>query len=116
VKSVRLIVSALALVVAIVGASTAPAFATGISRKCGTSIHDCCKAPIIKSCCSAQSDDANPGGPTESKVRFAPNVSATPVAVAGTMFLAITPVPRVLMIPPRAHPADLPILHSTLLI
>lgn len=103
--------------VAIVGATAAPAFAEVVHPVCVTNQHECGKtAKIAPCCCGHQADTSNQGGPAQSRTQI--DSAAASVACAfgpspasgyfSTMFRAHAA--------PRAGPVDLPTLFACLLI
>ena len=116
-RSPRILLTAVALVVAILGASAAPAFAGFVHRVCVTNQHECGRtAKIAKCCCGDQADTSQKSGPAQSKTQidttaasvacaFGPSPDAVPFT---TMFRAQNAS--------RAGPVDLPTLFACLLI
>jgi hypothetical protein len=119
VKSLRPAFAALALVVALVGVSTVPAYAGPAREGCAPAVkgaHDCCKTPVLKACCSDRSDASRQGAPAESKVQVNPNLTAAPAIFVVDLASNVRPIVRPQSTPLRAGPLDLPTLLSTLLI
>ena len=116
VKSVRLGLPALALVVAITGTATIPAFAATAHPACIAKQHDCRKMPSLRQCCGGdQSNDSDQSTPASGKaavgVTFVPIAAAfMPAANPGGILL------RAKASPPRAAPVDFPTLFASLLI
>jgi hypothetical protein len=117
VPSLRTAVSALALIVTLIGVATAPAYAGQARRDCAPAArtHDCCKTPVLKACCSDRSDTSNQSGPVQSRVRVNPNFAALPTVLVFDLSAVVRAV-AVTQATPRAGPIDLPTLLSTLLI
>ena len=118
VKSFRTAVSALALIVALVSATVVPVYAVEGAPRCAPQTltdHGCCKAPVLKACCSDRSDPSDQSGPAQPRVHVAPNFSA-----ACSVFVVNTAssirVRAAQNAEPRAGPVDLPTLLSTLLL
>ena len=120
VKSVRSVLSAVALIVAFVGASIVPAYAGQARPACGppaaTAAHECCKTPILKACCTNRSDQSRQSGPTQPRVQVNPNFTAVPPIFVVDLASAFRTTGAIQPTPPRAGPLDLPTLLSTLLI
>jgi hypothetical protein len=116
--TVRASASAVALIVAVLTAATAPMFAAAGHPACTAKHHDCGKAPVFRGCCcddgqSTPSDST----PAHARADVTPIVSAT-AAVTGAVQVALTPHMRVPVhtSPPHQFLVDLPTLHSSLLI
>jgi hypothetical protein len=107
-----------ALVVALVVATGAPAFAALDRPACPTAAqHHCGKVASVKPCCCMDRSGASNQGPVESRIR--PH-SDLPIAGAVTA-LSNLPMPspsnlRPHTAPQRAGPLDLPTLFANLLI
>jgi hypothetical protein len=117
VKSLRAAFAALALIVALTGVATVPAYAGQGRRDCAPAArtHDCCKTPVLKACCADRSDASNQSGPVQSRVRVNPNFTALPTVLVFDLSSVVRAV-AVIQATPRAGPIDLPTLLSTLLI
>jgi hypothetical protein len=122
VKSLRSLVSALALIVSLVGVTTAPAYAVAGPVDCAPmqtmkQAHDCCKAPAtVKACCSDRNDASGQGGPIQSRVQINPNLMPAPGIFVALLSPADRSIVRADGMPPRSGPVDLPTLLSTLLL
>jgi hypothetical protein len=118
VKSVRTVFSAFALIVALIGVSTVPAYAGPARQGCVPAVrgaHDCCKTPVLKACCPDRSDTSNQGAPAQSKVQVNPNFAAAPAIFVVDLALVVRSIAAE-RTHTRAGPGDLPTLLSTLLI
>ena len=118
VKSPRTMLSAIALLVAVIVATGLPALANQVHPICATQQHDCgVAARITTCCCSDEGDAANPGGPAESTVQLNASLTPVPAAFATAAFpdLCRTMV-RPHTSPPCSGPVDLPTLFASLLI
>jgi hypothetical protein len=117
VKSLRPAFSALALIVALIGVATVPAYAGQDRRDCAPAArtHDCCKTPVLKACCSDRSDASNQSGPVQSRVTVNPNLTPLPAVFVPDLSFVVRAVTAA-QATPRAGPIDLPTLLSTLLI
>jgi hypothetical protein len=118
VKSVRTVFSAFALIVALIGVSTVPAYAGPARPGCVSAVrgaHDCCKTPVLKACCPDRSDTSNQRAPAQSKVQVNPNFAAAPAIFVVDLALVVRSVAAE-RTHTRAGPGDLPTLLSTLLI
>jgi hypothetical protein len=119
VKSVRPYITAIGLVITLLGSTSLSAFAAAAHPVCTVKDHDCGKQATIEPwCCGDASNTSDPAGPIVTKV----TITATPASVA-TLFAAIvtptlmhTAVVRAEASPPRAAPVDLPTLFASLLI
>jgi len=110
--------AALALIVALIGGTIAPAFAAERSRACGPmamSAHSCCKTPVLKACCSDQSERSNDRAPAQSRVQVNPNFTVAPAMFVIDVASAVRGIAAD-QAAPRAGPVDLPTLLSTLLL
>jgi len=118
VKSFRTSLSAISLVLAVIGSSSVSAFIAAAHPICAVKHHDCGNAPTIKPCCCGdQSNISDQAGPTTAKVTF----SATLHPVAVVVAAEFVPIPTRAFIsaqfsPPRSSPVDLPTLFASLLI
>ena len=118
VKSLRTVFSAFALIVALIGVSTVPAYAGPVRPSCVPAVkgaHDCCKTPVLKACCPDRSDTSNQGAPAQSKVQVTPNFTAAPAMFVADLALVVRSVAAE-QTHTRGGPGDLPTLLSTLLI
>ena len=117
-KSLRTAFSVLALVVALIGVTTMPAYAGQGRPGCtpAPTAHSCCKTPILKACCSDPSDTSSQGAPAQSKVQLNPNLAAAPAIFVVDLASSVRSTVRPQSTPLRAGPLDLPTLLSTLLI
>jgi hypothetical protein len=119
VKRIRTVFSAFALVVALVAVAAVPAYAGQVRPGCAPVVkgmHDCCKTPVLKACCSDRSERSNQGAPAQSRVQVSPNFVATPATFVVDLSSAVRPIGRLQSAPLRAGPLDLPTFLSTLLI
>ena len=96
-----------------------PAYA-GQARACGppaaTAAHECCKTPILKTCCTDRSDPSRQSGPAQPSVQVSPNFTAAPAIFVVNLASAARKTGAVQPVPPRAGPIDLPTLLSTLVL
>jgi hypothetical protein len=117
VKSVRTLLSALSVVVALIGSASVSAFVTGAHPICTAKQHDCGTGPKIQACCCG--DQSNTSDQTAPTAKVMVSVTLLPVAaVTANTFVpvsthAFTPAQAP---PPRSSPADLPTLFASLLI
>ncbi len=118
VNSLRTAFSALALIVALIGVSTMPAYAGQVRPGCtpAATTHDCCKTPVLRACCADRSDTSRQGAPAQSKVQVNPNLTAAPAIFIVDLASSVRPTVRPESTSLRAGPLDLPTLLSTLLI
>ena len=118
VKPVRSGLSAVALIIAILGTATIPAFAAAAHPVCLAKQHDCGKTPSIRRCCCGdQSDGSDQSIPVPGKTSV--HVTFVPVAAVFTPTGAPNPdgiLVRAQASPPRAAPVDFPTLFASLLI
>ena len=116
----RRVASALALIVALIGASIVPVYAGTARAQCAGSAanaeHACCKTPILTACCTDRSDTSTQGGPTPAKFQVTPGFSAAPAIFFVDLRNAVRSTGAIQPTPPRAGPLDLPTLLSSLLI
>jgi len=118
VKSVRTSLSAISMVLALIGSSSVSAFIAAAHPICTVKHHDCGDAPTIKPCCCGdQSNLSDQSGPTTEKVTF--STTLLPVAVVAAARIVPTSTPGLThsqLSPPRSSSVDLPTLFATLLI
>jgi hypothetical protein len=116
--SVRTSLSAIGLVVALVGSTSTSAFMLAVHPVCTAEHHDCGKGPTIRPCCCGdQHSLSDQTGPTAAKVTF--NGTLRPVTtVAADVLVPDSPLAfaRATASPPRSSPVDLPTLFASLLI
>jgi hypothetical protein len=118
VKSVRTTLSAIALLVAVIGTTTAPAFAGLAHPICAAKQHDCGKTPSIKSCCCghAQTSPAS-STPVQSRVEMRSDLTLMPAATSAVQVATTPHAPlAVHTSPPHRALLDLPTLFATLLL
>ncbi|MBZ5558314.1 MAG: hypothetical protein LAO77_13670 [Acidobacteriia bacterium] len=115
----RIRLSALVLMAAVIATNGAALLAAGPQHAaCVTTHHECDQTTTIRSCCCNPRDDSsNQGGPLESRVQIGADASAVPlvpaiILVADSSHLSVP----VHTSPPRAVPLDLPTLFAALLI
>jgi hypothetical protein len=117
VKSVCTSLSAISVVVALIGSASVSAFVAGIHPLCTAKQHDCGTGPLIQACCCADQSGTTDQTAPNAKVTF--NVTLLPVAaVAAHLFVPVSThasMPTVVP-PPRSSPVDLPTLFASLLI
>jgi hypothetical protein len=119
VSSVHRKLSSLALVAAVVSTLGANLIAWGAQHEaCATQHHECDDtARIAQCCCGHASDASNQGGPVESRVRLAVDLSPLPVAlVAGTFADTSGTSLQVHTSPPSISPTGLATRFAPLLI
>jgi hypothetical protein len=118
VRSARRALSALALIISVIGTAAVPAFAGLGHPVCTLKHHDCGQAARIGPCCCGdQGDASNPTGPVESHVTLHAPMTMAPADLASTPALADSRhLVRPHTGPARAAPPDLPTLFASLLI
>lgn len=118
VKSVRCGLPVLAMIIAIIGTATLPAFAAAVHPVCAAKQHDCGKTPSISQCCCGdQSNGSDQSAPIPGKA----SVNVTFIPVAPIFAAAAAPNPEGILIrerasSPRAAPVDFPTLFASLLL
>jgi len=118
VKSARTILSVIALLVAMTGAATVPAFATPIHPVCATKQHDCGRATTItKCCCGDEPASQMQSTPAQTRVEVRADLSTVPVIMHAVLVATTSNTPiRIHTSPPHRHLVDLPTLFSSFLI
>jgi len=120
VKSVRTALSALALIVALIGVTTMPAYADQGRGDCtpasASAAHDCCKTPVLRACCSDRSNTHDQGVPVQSRIQVHPNYIPAPAVFVTDLSSRLRAPAASGATAPRAGPVDLPTLLSTLLL
>jgi len=117
VSTLRVRLSALAIIAVIVVTNGAVLFAAEQHDACAMVHHDCERTPTIRPCCCDGHTSSNQGAPVESRVQVGADVSAVPLVLA-----SVTPTDahhlsvHVHTSPPRIVPLDLPTLFAALLI
>jgi hypothetical protein len=118
VTSRRTTLSAIALLIALLGSTALPLCAEPASRNCATRPDDCRGTTTMTTCCCCgHGDESNQGGTTETDVQL----SASLAPVSGVVEAAAaqdpcrTPI-RQQTSPTRSGSLDLPTLFATLLI
>jgi hypothetical protein len=117
VNCARTALSAIALLVAITGTATVPAFAGLIHPVCAAKQHDCGTTPkVSKCCCGDEQSSENGGTPAQSRIEVRAPLQST-LAVTSAVLVATPPAVRTVhSSSPHRSPVDLPTLFSSLLI
>lgn len=117
--TLRVRLSAMALVSAMLLAGAAPVFASEPAQPCTTHHHDCSKSAQLKGCCCVdQGDRSNEATPAGGKTQLAQPVADASVVVTSPR-LTLPDLLRhalVLTTSPRSSPPDLVTLLGTFLI
>ena len=117
-KSARTVASTIALVVAILGMATVPAFAGLAHPVCTAKHHDCGKTPTIAKCCCGDEQSSQAGStPAQSRVEIHADYSSVPAALnAASMVAPPHAIVTVHTSPPHQYLIDRPTLFSAFLI
>ena len=119
VNSLRVRLSAMALVSAMLVTGAAPLFASEPAQPCATHHHDCNTAAQLKGCCCIeQGDRSNEATPAGGKTQVAQPVADSTVVVtsAALALPGLLRHARALTTCPRSSPPDLVTLFGTFLI
>ena len=110
--------SAVALIVAVVAAASSTLIAQAVQPEaCVMSHHECDHTARITDCCCIASDASHPGGPIESRVQLAVDLSPHPIALpAGTFADTSRTSLQLHTSPPPASPPDFTTRSAPLLI
>jgi hypothetical protein len=119
VKSVWRFMSAMALLVAVLGASTIPAFALMSHPTCTAKHHECGRTPAIAKCCCGD-EQSSPSNSTPAQSHVDVRADFAPIATVGILAAAPATAPHVPLAiktsPPHQYLVDLPTLFASLLI
>jgi len=118
VKSGRIGLSAIVLLVAITGATTVPAFAGLTHPVCASRHHDCGDTAKVSECCCGDAQASQTDStPVQSRTEFRADLSSM-TAVSSAVPVALPPhaVTTVHTSPPHRSHIDLPTFFSSLLI
>lgn len=110
--------SAFALIVAVVAAASSILIAQAAQPEaCVMTPHDCADTPKVADCCCHFSDATHQGGPIESRVQLAVDLSPHPVALpAGAFADTSASSLHVQIPPPSSSPSDFTTRSAPLLI
>ena len=117
VKCARTTITAIALVVAMIGAASVPAVAVMVHPVCAANQHDCgSNVKVTKCCCRDARDTSSQNGPVQSRVAMRADLTAHPFVVVAAASGVRCGATRRSRIARRASPVDLPTLFASLLI
>lgn len=118
VKSARMILPVIALLVAVTGTATVPAFAGQIHPICASKQHDCGRTSrITQCCCGDEPASQQQSTPVQTRVDVCADLSPVPVIMQAVLVATTSHTPtRIDTSPPHRHLVDLPTLFSSFLI
>ena len=109
--------SAIALVVTLVAATSSTLIAFGAQHEVCAMHHECDQAPRITQCCCGHATDASQGGPVESRVQLTVDLSPLPVSLTAGIFADTSGTGlQTHTSPPSVFPPDLATRFAPLLI
>ena len=116
-RSIGKLISAVTVILAVLGTSTLSSFTFLSHPTCTAKHHDCGKMPTITTCCCGdEQSSSSDSTPVQSRVEVRVNLSALP-AFTVALQLAMTTHGQVAVQTSPPHPAlDRPTLFSSLLI